>query len=56
MNIKETIAHAMADGSYDYEKTGKPQEHHYKAAERVIQRLKKIGYTNNIEELIYRHE
>lgn len=40
MNIRNTLAHAIADGSYDYEKTGKPQEHQYKAADRIVARLK----------------
>lgn len=55
MTILDTIAHAIADGSWDYEKTGKPERDHYLKAERVIAALRKVGYTRNIEELIYRH-
>lgn len=39
-NLRNTIAHEIATGGYDYEKTGIPQEHQYKAADRIIARLK----------------
>jgi len=42
--MRELIAHALADGSYAYEKTGRPEEHHYKAADRVISKLKQASY------------
>ena len=46
--LRNAIAHAMADGSYDYEKTGQPQEHHFKAADRVIARLKQLSHTMDL--------
>lgn len=39
-NLRNFLAHAMADGSYDYEKTGEPQGHHYAAADRIINKAK----------------
>jgi hypothetical protein len=39
-NLRNFLAHAMADGSYDYEKTGEPQSHHYAAADRIINKAK----------------
>lgn len=48
MDLRGIIAHALADGSYDYEKTGKPQAYHYSMAERVIARLTKLAGDNNL--------
>ena len=39
-NLRDFLAHSMANGSWDYECTGKPLREHYIFADRVIVKAK----------------